>query len=213
MGQTKLIFIGRSRDTAYKNLRRMAENGPFWTRQRATQPVTYFRPFTQSIVQGRQTLPMEKQNAVRLALEVTWWVITAVVVWAVLTPINNAMYLWPFRTWNIIFIVSVVTFVRLIFFLKYTFLAKWQIVKIILLLLMFPATFMYINGISDFMTYIEEKTWDPLTGHLSSIEKLSTEQYIWHEMLFFGVGSVLSAPAFAVRMMLSIWRTRNRGTV
>jgi hypothetical protein len=156
---------------------------------------------------------MEKQNAVRLSLEFTWWIITAVVVWAVLSPIDNAMYLWPFRNWNIIFIVSVVTFARYIFLLKYTFLAKQQIAKIVLLLLMFPATFMYINGISDFMTFIEEKTWDPLTGHLPAIEKMSTERYIWNEMLFFGVGSVLSAPIFAVRMMLSIWRTRNRGTV
>jgi hypothetical protein len=156
---------------------------------------------------------MQKQNVVRLLLELTWWVITAVVVWAVLAPIDKAIFVWPFRTWNIIYIVALITFARYIFVLEHTFLANQQIVKIVLLLLMFPATFLFINGVSDFMSYIEQKTWDPLTGHLPALEKLATERYIWNEMLFFGVGSILSAPVFAVRMMLSIWRTRNRGTV
>lgn len=156
---------------------------------------------------------MQKQQSVRILLEITWWIITGVVVWAVLKPINEAMYEWPFCNWNIIFIVSLITLARYIFLLEQTFLAKRQVLKIVLLLLMFPATFMFINGISDFMVYIEEKTWDPMTGHLPAGQKLSAEQYIWSEMLFFGVGSVITAPLFAVRMMLSIWRTRNRGTV
>ena len=156
---------------------------------------------------------MQQQNVVRLLLELTWWVITAVVVWAVLAPIDKAMYWWPFRTWNIIFIISLVTLTRHVFLLEHTFLAKQQVWKIALLLLMFPATFMFINGVSDFMGFIEEKTWDPMTGHLPALEKLSIEKYIWNEMMFFGVGSILTAPIFAARMMQSIWRTRNRGTV
>ena len=156
---------------------------------------------------------MQKQNVVRLLLELTWWVITAVLVWAVLSPIDKAIFVWPFRTWNIIYIVALVTFARYIFMLEHTFLADQQIAKIVLLLLMFPATFLFINGVSDFMTYIEQKTWEPLTGHLPAVEKRATERYIWNEMLFFGVGSIFSAPIFAIRMMLSIWRTRNRGTV
>lgn len=156
---------------------------------------------------------MQKQTVARLLLEFTWWIITALIVWAVLSPINKAMYVWPFQTWNIIFVVALVTFTRYIFLLEHTLIARQQILKIVLLLLMFPVTFMLTNGVSDFMTYIEEHTWDPMTGHLPALEKLETEQYIWNEMLFFGVGSILSAPAFAIRMMLSIWRTRNRDSV
>jgi len=156
---------------------------------------------------------MQKQLIVRILLELTWWVITAVVVWAVLSPINKAMYVWPFQTTNILFIVAMVTFARHIFLLQHTFLAENQIVKIVMLLLMFPATFLLVDGVSAFMVYIENNTWEPLTGHLPAAEKMATETYIWNEMLFFGIGSVLSAPIFAGRMMLSIWRTRNRGTV
>lgn len=154
-----------------------------------------------------------KQTLVRLLLELTWWAITALIVWAVLTPIYKDMYVWPFRNWNIAYIVVLVTLTRYIFLLEQTFLARRQILKIVLLLLMFPLTFILINGLNDFMTYIDEHGWDTLTGHLPLEQKEGTEQYLWTEMLFFGVGSVIAAPVFAGRMMLSIWRTRNRNTV
>ncbi len=36
LGQTKQIFAGRSSNYGQKDMRSMAENGPFWARQRAT---------------------------------------------------------------------------------------------------------------------------------------------------------------------------------
>lgn len=132
---------------------------------------------------------------------------------AVLYPVYKAMYVWPFRNWNIIFVVALLTLGRYIFLLKHTFLAKRQVLKIALLLLMFPLTFSFIDGLHGFMNYIEEHSWDTLTGHLPPGQKEAIEQYIWNEMLFFGFGSIIAAPVFAGRMMLSIWRTRNRGTV
>lgn len=156
---------------------------------------------------------MEKRLSLILWLEIVWWIITALVVWAVLFPIKEAMYVWPFRNWNIVFIVALLTLGRYIFLLKHTFLAKRQVLKIALLLLMFPLTVLMIKGLHGFLNYIEENTWDVLTGHLPAAEKKSIEEYIWSEMIFFGVGSILAAPTFAVRLFISIWRTRNRGTV
>lgn len=156
---------------------------------------------------------MEKRLSLILWLEIVWWIITGLVIAAVLYPIQKAMYVWPFRGWNIIFIVVLLTFGRYVFLLKHTFLAKRQVLKIALLVLMFPLTFALVDGLHAFMNYIEENTWDTLTGHLPAAQKTSIEQYIWSEMLFFGVGSVIAAPVFAGRLMMSIWRTRNRGTV
>ncbi|MEQ1747102.1 MAG: hypothetical protein ABMA02_16855 [Saprospiraceae bacterium] len=156
---------------------------------------------------------MKKQQALKLLLEILWWALTAVVVWAILYPIHKAMHVWPFEGWNIVFVVVVVTFTRYIFLLKHTFLAHMQEVKVGLILLMFPLTFKLIEGLNAFMVYIEEKTWDPLTGHLPLADKIAIEEYIWAEMLFFGVGSFIAAPVFAGRLMMSVWRTRNRGTV
>lgn len=156
---------------------------------------------------------MNKTTALKIALELIWWVITAVVVWAVLRPIYKAMYVWPFVWTNVLFVVCLLTLTRYVFLLRHTLIAKQQVLKIALMLLMFPLGFVLVERINEFLTYIEERTWEPLIGHLPTSQQDAMEDYIWGEMLFFGVGSAIAAPAFAVRMMLSIWRTKNRGTV
>jgi hypothetical protein len=156
---------------------------------------------------------MQKDNSLKIWLEAIWWVATAVLAVAVLWPIWQAGAFWPFQTWNVIFVVALVTMARYIFLLRHTFLAKRQVLKIVLFLLMFPLTFVFIDGLNGFMTFVEERTWAPLTGHLRAIERPAIEAYIWGEMLFFAVGAVLTSVLFAIRMLLSVWRTRNRGTV
>ncbi len=156
---------------------------------------------------------MDKRQSLVLQLEIVWWVVTALTAWAILYPIRKAMHVWPFEWWNVIFVVVLMTLARYIFLLKHTFLAKNQVLKVVLILLMFPLTFALINGLHGFMNFIEEKTWDPLTGHLPLADKRAIEHYIWTEMLFFGAGSIIAAPVFAVRLLMSVWRTHNRGTV
>ena len=156
---------------------------------------------------------MDKRQSLTLQLELLWWVITAVIVAGVLYPVHKAMNVWQFEWLNIIFIVALVTFTRYIFLLQHTFLARLQVLKVVLMLLLFPATFALINGVSGFMIFIEEHTWEGITGHLPPSQKRSVEQYMWVEMLFFGVGSFIAAPVLAVRLFISVWRVRNRGTV
>jgi hypothetical protein len=38
-------------------------------------------------------------------------------------------------------------------------------------------------------------------------------QYIRSEFLFFGVGSVIVSILLPFRMIISVWRTKNKGTV
>lgn len=156
---------------------------------------------------------MRNKTLLLLFVELLWWLITAVVVWAVLSPIYKAMYVWPFRNLNIAYIVVLITLARYTFLLKHTFLAKQQILKIVLMLAMFPLTFMLVDKLNGFMTFVDDHSWDMITGHLPGMQKPETEHYLWNEMLFFGVGSIIAAPVFAVRMMISIWRTRNLGTI
>lgn len=156
---------------------------------------------------------MDKRTTLTLWLEIVWWMITGLIVVAILYPIGKAIYVWPFQRWNIIFIVVLLTLGRYVFLLKHTFLAKKQVLKVALILVMFPLTFALIQGLHGFLNYIEENTWDTLTGHLPASNKKAIENYIWTEMLFFGAGSIVAAPVFAVRLFISIWRTHNRGTV
>lgn len=156
---------------------------------------------------------MDHRQSLTLQLEIMWWIATGIVAWAILYPIHKAMNVWPFEWWNVAFVVVLITLARYIFLLKHTFLAKKQVLKVVLLLLMFPLTFTMVSGLNAFMVYIEEHTWAPLTGHLPPADKKAIEEYIWAQMLFFGAGSIIAAPVFAGRLMLSIWRTHNRGTV
>jgi hypothetical protein len=156
---------------------------------------------------------MDNRQSLTLQLEIVWWIATAVAAWAILYPIRKAMHVWPFEWWNVAFVVVLITLARYIFLLKHTFLAKKQALKVALLLFMFPLTFMLVNGLNGFMVFIEENTWEPLTGHLPAADKKAIEEYIWTQMLFFGAGSIIAAPVFAGRLMMSIWRTHNRGTV
>ncbi len=156
---------------------------------------------------------MNKSNTLKIALELVWWVLTILLVWLVLRPIYKAMYVWPFEYTNIVFVVTLLTLTRYVFLLKHTLINKQQVLKIVLMMLMFPLTFFLIERVNEFLVYIEEQGWEPLTGHLPQDDQPAVEAYIWGEMLFFGVGSVIAAVVFAGRMMLSVWRTRNRGTV
>lgn len=156
---------------------------------------------------------MDKPQSLKLQLEVVWWVATALLVWAILYPIHKATNVWPYEWWNVAFVVVLITLTRYAFLLKHTFIAQKQVWKAVLMILMIPLAFTLVDGLNGFMIFIEEKTWEPMTGHLPFAEKRSLERYIWNQMLFFGAGSIIAAPVFAIRLMLSIWRTHNRGTV
>lgn len=152
-------------------------------------------------------------NYIRLAvlLELTGWMLTLLVIVGVLYPIRVALPDWPFQTWNIIFIVVLITLGRYIFLLKHTFLAKMQYLKFVLIILMVPGIFMLISGLNGFMVWIEEHTWEPLTGHLPLEQQQKIEAYAWNQMIFFGAGSIIAALAFIGRLFMSIWLTHNRG--
>jgi len=156
---------------------------------------------------------MEQQTRLKIWIELIWWFITALIVTAVLYIPQNSLNEWPFIWWNALFVVVLITLSRYIFLLKYTFLGKQQELKIAIMLLCFPLIFTLINGLNAFMRFIEDRTWEPLTGHLPFEERLSTESYIWSEMLFFGVGSIIVTPIFMVRMIASVWLYRNRGVI
>jgi hypothetical protein len=156
---------------------------------------------------------MDKRVQNLILLEILWWIVTAIIVYAVLYPIYNAIYEWPFKGWNIAYVVCLVTLTRYIFLLKHTFLARRQEVKVVLILLMFPFTFVLIDGLNGFMRFASEVTFEDLTGHLPGRQKLDMDAYLWNEMIFFAVGSIIAAPVFAGRLFMSIWRQRNRGTI
>jgi hypothetical protein len=146
-------------------------------------------------------------------LELIWWVITVLITIAVLFPIYSSLPSYRFGWINIIYIVSFITVSRYIFLLQHTFLARIEYLKVILIFLCIPAVFLLVQELNLFQTYIDEEGVDALVGSLPYDKRDSMIAYIRNQMFFFGIGSIVSCVLLPFRLILSIWRGRNRGTV
>ena len=156
---------------------------------------------------------MNSEQSLHFRLEIIWWIFTSILAAGVIYPIVSKVVDYPFLMINIIFIFVFVTFTRYIFLLKHTFLAKQQILKAGIVLISVPIIFMLINQINLFQTFLDENGFDGLVGDLPFGKRENIARFIRAEMLFFGVGSVISAIVLTFRLVISIWRLRNRGTI
>jgi hypothetical protein len=146
-------------------------------------------------------------------LELTWWMITLLVTVAVLFPIYSSLPTYLFGWINIIYIVTFITVSRYIFLLQHTFLARIEYLKVILIFLCIPAIFLLSQELNIFQTYVDQEGVDALVGDLPFDQRDAMISYIRNEMFFFGIGSIVSCVLLPMRLILSIWRVRNRGTV
>jgi len=156
----------------------------------------------------------KQQQSLFLKLEVLWWLITLIIVLGVLYPIYAKVGSnYPFYFANILFIVVFITFTRLIFLLKFSFLANWEKIKIALIIITPILLFFLVNELNYFQTFLDEKGVENFLVQMSIPEQETMRKYITAEMLLFGVGSIITAVILPIRLLISIWRVRNRGTV
>ena len=156
---------------------------------------------------------MINQRALKIRLELAWWVVTLVIGFGTLFPLRKYLEHYPFLLANILAIVVFITFTRKIFLLKYSFLARAQVLKMLLMVLCIPVFFYFINQVNAFQTVMDEQGVDALLGPAQAFEKLDLARYARTEFVFFAVGSIIATVAIFFRMIVSIWRYRNRGTV
>ena len=148
----------------------------------------------------------------KILLEVVWWLFTAVIVFVVMYPIWSNYPSYRFNVINIVNIVVFVTFARYTFFLKYTFLASLQYAKIAFVLFTLAIVATLMTQIQNFNVWIDGGDPDVL---LDSVKKVQSREsllnYIKSEYLFFVVGAIISAIFLSGRLLISVWRFRNRG--
>jgi len=155
-----------------------------------------------------------QQQSLFFKLEILWWLITAILIMGVLYPIYSKVGSnYPFYFANILFIVVFITFTRLIFLLKFSFLADWEKIKIALITITPILLFFLVNELNYFQTFLDEKGVENFLTQMSIPEQETMRRYITAEMLLFGVGSLIAAVVLPIRLLMSIWRVRNRGTV
>ena len=148
----------------------------------------------------------------KLLLEVIWWLVTAVIVGVVMYPIWINFPEFKFNVVNIINIIAFVTFTRYTFFLKYTFIAYQEKIKIGFVLFTLMIIIAISTQIQSFNVWMDGGDPDVL---LSSVGKSSLREsllnYIKSEFLFFVVGAIVAAIVLAGRLLISVWSVRNRG--
>jgi hypothetical protein len=149
----------------------------------------------------------------KFLLELVWWVITAVLVNAIMYPIWASGADYPVNWQNIMFIVIFITLTRYMFLLKYTFIAKIQWLKVFFILITVPVVCLLIEQHNVFQTNIDNVGPEYVTKGVPYSKVLSIAHYAKSEFTFFSVGSILAMLAFMVRMLISVWRLKNKGTV
>lgn len=154
--------------------------------------------------------PILKQKFVA---EILWWIVTLLVIILVLFPIWEDAPAYPFFFQNALFIILFITFSRYIFFLPISFIARAKWIKVAIIAAAAIAFFIMSTALGDFRNYLDEKGLQTLVDHLHVTEQTRMITYMKNEMIFFGVGSIITGILLPIRMIVSLWRMRNTGRV
>ena len=149
----------------------------------------------------------------KLTVEILWWVFTMVFVCVIMWPIWRDVPGFPFTFQNILLIVFFVTFTRYIFFLHLTLIARKKWIKVAIIAWAGLFFFITATAMIDFRNFMDEKGLQTLVNHLEVEDQTRRMKYIKQEMIFFGVGSIITGILLPMRMIRSLWRMKNTGRV
>ncbi|GLR17653.1 hypothetical protein [Portibacter lacus] len=146
-------------------------------------------------------------------IELVSLIITGVLVAIVLVPIFKNVPNFQYLTYNVVAIATFFTLIRYIFLLRYTPFARFAPLKIIFVFLAIPLFIYLMDGLSEFQNQLDEEGTYSMVSHLTTSKQIPLSKYIRSEMIFFGVGALITTFILPFRMIISIWRVRNRNTI
>ncbi len=149
----------------------------------------------------------------KINIELIWWAFTFILAAIIIFPIWINAPLFPFFYQNIILVAAFVTFTRYIFLLPTTLVARQKWIKGFVIAVSAILFFVLTTALSDFHNFLDEEGLQTLVEHLNVNAQTRIINYMKGEMIFFGVGSIIAGIILPFRMILSLWRVRNRGTV
>jgi len=148
-----------------------------------------------------------------LALELLTLFFSIILAFLVLLPLTNKEVDYPFFTENTVFIFTFILVTRYLFFLKYSFLAKQQALKVGLFFIFIPFIFDLIGSFHGFRTFLDEEGMYAPMRNLPADKALWLGNYMYYEMVLFGSGSIVACIIFPFRLIFSVWTLKNRGKV
>ena len=150
----------------------------------------------------------------KLTLELVWWLITLVVSVLVILPIYLSIggdYLFYIE--NVVSVIVLITLARWILTLRHNFFSHNKKVKLVLIFAMIPLFFICYDNLIDFQAFADEYDLNTMLGKLDSNGQVSMAKYIKYEYIFFGTGAIMCTVFIPFRMVISLWRQINKGTV
>jgi hypothetical protein len=156
---------------------------------------------------------LNSTRSLKLKQEALWLGIIMLLCLIVLIPIKTNQIEFPFLGYNMIYIAVFIVFSRMIFLLRHSFLSHAFVIKLILIFISIPIIVLLMDGLAEFQAFMDEDSLHSLMMHLPLKTQNALARFIRSEFIFFGVGSVLTAIILPIRLIVSIWRVRNRGTV
>lgn len=157
---------------------------------------------------------MQEDNRLKWRLELLLWIVTFVIVILIILPVHQGFGdNYPFYVSNIFAIVLFLTYTRYIFLLKYTLFSHKNKIKFFLVFLSIPLFFYFMDQLYDFQNLLEEKGLREMTLFNDLQKAINISKYTKYQYIFFGSGTMIVLALLPIRMIVSIWRQRNRGTV
>ncbi len=146
-------------------------------------------------------------------IEIIWWIITAVIVVIFMLPIYRSTPQFPFKVNNIVYIALAITYTRYIFLLRHTPFA-WSIpFKIVIPCTALMVIILMGDGLMELQNTLDEDGFLSFLSHLDGDTAQTMYRYIRSEYFFFGVTCVIGSILLPIRMIVSIWRQKNKGTI
>ncbi|MGB3547260.1 MAG: hypothetical protein WBA17_09815 [Saprospiraceae bacterium] len=149
-------------------------------------------------------------DARRFTLEIIWLIFTALLIVLLLLPVHLYLPAFPYLLPNAVAIFSAITLTRYLFQLDISWLGNRQGAKIVLVFLLLPLVFYLVQYINYFQLFFDERGPDVLIADLEPVWGKSLDDYLKTEFLFFSVWAVIAGAILPVRLIMHIWKQRNR---
>ena len=163
---------------------------------------------------------LQRERTSKIVMELLWWLVTAVIAWMVTGPYWKHFANDEYVIELLIFVVALLTIARYLFLLKYTFLARFQLLKFILIFASIPLAFWGIQEFFDFREFYETQSEGMVIGQsyfapgVGFSERYQVLQRFLPIYSFFASSAILTPIVMPFRLLVSYWRVyNNTGTV
>jgi hypothetical protein len=139
-------------------------------------------------------------------LELTWWLLTAVIAAIILLPIHLAGISFHFWQYNLFFILISFTFGRFLFFFHLHPLYKSKIFKITMIFLVPVLFFPMVEGLHSFIEFNDREGIQTLLSHLSNRRQNQFRWFIQQEYLILAIAAFVSSFLMIIKMIRALWK-------